>query len=130
MSADMTQQEADRLIEAWSRGKRHFPKLRGLMGALAHSEIIANAHGHKTGMGFIKGPNEWDLDKLHAAARLLHPETQAEAVAELHRKGRPQPESARESAMRAVGKPVPDKPGKPESVRESIERARQQAGRK
>jgi hypothetical protein len=124
----LTPEEAQRIISDWSRNKEHFQDVRNLMGALAHAEIIADAHGSATGTGFIRGSNDWNLDALYRAAVAAHPGVQAKLIARRKAKAQPQPsqqpagrESVRDSISRAMGKST----GKPkaESVRESIRRA-------
>ena len=123
VSEHMTPEEAQRIIADFSKNKEHFADVRNLMGALAHSEILASAHGHDTGTGFVKGPNDWNLDALYKSAVAAHPGVQAKIAAS--RKGNAQSqqkpsvgsESVRDLIQRAMsGKPT-DKPQR-ESVRD------------
>jgi len=70
-SANMTREEAAQFVAKWSKGKSRFDDVRQLMGFLAHDEIAAAARGSKTKTGFIRGPNDWDLDALYVAALAL-----------------------------------------------------------
>jgi hypothetical protein len=133
MAKDLTPKEAAKIVQEWARDKPLFNQVRDLMGFLAHSEIAAAAHGHKTGTGFVQGANKWNLDELYQAAIHAHPKTRKKILAQYEQKGaashKQQPagrESVRDSISRAVtGKPT-DKP-KAESVRASIDRARSEA---
>ena len=124
----MTPEEAKRIVSDWSRNKEHFNEVRNLMGALAHAEIIAGAHGSVTGTGFIRGPNDWDLDALYRTAVAAHPGVQAKLVARRKAKAQqqqnqepPRRKSVQDSIERAMGKST-EKP-KAEPVRKSIRRA-------
>jgi hypothetical protein len=75
-AASMTRAEATQIVATWSKGKRRFNEVRQLMGFLAHDDIAAAARGSKTKTGFIRGPNDWDLDALYRAAIAAHSCTQ------------------------------------------------------
>jgi len=126
MSKEMTPEDAARIVSDWSKDKHHFKDVRDLMGFLAHAEIAAAAHGHKTGTNFVRGANSWDLDALYKAAVAAHPGVQAKLAkqaAKGTKNAKPQRESVRDSINRAItGKPT-EKPQR-ESVKDSIERAR------
>jgi hypothetical protein len=73
-AANMTQEEAAQFVAKWSKGKPRFDDVRQLMGFLAHDDIAAAARGSKTKTGFIRGPNDWDLDALYRAAVAAQPD--------------------------------------------------------
>jgi hypothetical protein len=70
-AANMTREEAAQVVAHWSKGKPYFNDVRQLMGFLAHDDIAAAARGSKTKTGFIRGPNDWDLDALYQTALAL-----------------------------------------------------------
>jgi hypothetical protein len=126
----MTQEESDRLFDQWGKGKPHLEKIRALMRGLVHAQIFVNTHAqrpHKVDLGYIKGPESLDLQRIYDDAKLLHPELKAAAVAELHakhQKGKSRAEPAGDTIKKAMGKPAGEKRSEPpESVRDSIKRA-------
>jgi hypothetical protein len=85
-------------------------------------------HGRDPQTGFIRGskPTDWDLDALYQAAIHAHPKTRKKILAGYQKRhGGEPPESVRDSALRAMGKTPEERPQR-ETVRQSIERARQE----
>jgi hypothetical protein len=128
MNPHQYQQQTDKLVDDWLKKKHrpHFEDVRALMAYLAHAELTAGHHGLDTQTGFMKGPlpKDWDLDALYEAAIHAHPKTRKNILAKFQKKAtHEQPESVRDSALRAMGKPIPEAPGKTETVRDSIKRA-------
>jgi hypothetical protein len=133
--------EIDRHAQEWlesrMKGKEHWNTVRDLMAFLGMAEFMGKHHGRDPQTGFITGPGpkDFDLEALYQAAIHAHPKTRKKVLARYYGK-KPdsklpeQPESVRETIEKTIrGKGSSTDRAEPETVRQSINRARQQAGR-
>ena len=137
-AAEQQQAQANSMIEKWSADKPHFAAVRELMGQLINSDLaLVQAGRHPVG-GFVKNGNI-DLDRAYEAAIYAHPEVRSQILAEQASKTATATLTRAKTEVKGAKKAgvsvkptaptaplpafAPRKPGKPESVRQSILRA-------
>jgi hypothetical protein len=114
-TANLTTEQADRIVKEWARNKPHFEAVRNLMGHLINVDMIGQTHGHKVGLNYLDKHGNMDLDKAYGHAVAIHADTQGKSAKD-------RSEQVGDTVRKSMGRTPNGKP-KAETPRESITKA-------